>query len=196
VLIHTVVPAESTAMPGTNKKVLACTLDFVERRPDAARALIRTVLEAARHLDTAEGRGEAAAILARPDMVDVPQDLIEGRLHGRYLDGLGNAWQDAHPMAFFDGGRVTFPWLSDGMWFMTQHYRWGMLAEHPDYLAVASRVNQVGLYREAADQVGVSLPDGVMRRSVLIDGRPWDGSDPAAYAEGFEISSRHQLEAA
>lgn len=182
--------------PDHPEKVLACTLDFVERQPDAARALIRTVLEAARYLDTVEGRGEAAAILARSDVVDVPQDLIEGRLHGRYLDGRGNAWQDEHPMAFFDDGRVTFPWLSDGMWFMTQHYRWGMLAEHPDYLAVASQVNQIGLYREAADQVGVHLPQGVMRSSVLMDGRPWDGSAPVAYAEGFEISGRHLLEAA
>ena len=31
----------------------------------------------------------------------------------------------------------------------------------------------------------VDVPDGAMRRSTLIDGRVWDGSDPAGYAASF-----------
>ena len=92
-------------------------------------------------------------------------------------------------MSFFDDGQVNFPWLSDGMWFLTQHYRWGMLDRHPDYLAVARQVNQIDLYREAADQIGVAAPESDMRGAILMDGHAWDGSDPAAYAEGFEIDA-------
>ncbi|EGH18821.1 hypothetical protein Pgy4_38261, partial [Pseudomonas savastanoi pv. glycinea str. race 4] len=48
-----------------------------------------------------------------------------------------------------------YPWLSDGMWFMTQFRRWGLLREDPDYLAVASRVQQLDLYRQAAVALGI-----------------------------------------
>jgi hypothetical protein len=40
-------------------------------------------------------------------------------------------------------------------------------------------VNRVGLYREAAALAGVAAPDGLLRSSVLIDGRVWNGRDPA-----------------
>lgn len=182
--------------PDHPEKVLACGRSFTEARPDQARALVMAVLEAARYLDTPQGRSEAAQLLAGPDFINVPVDLIEGRLHGQYLDGLGRAWQDDHAMSFFDDGRVTFPWLSDGMWFLTQHYRWGMLANHPDYLAVARQVNRVDLYREAADQIGVAIPQADMRGAILMDGHVWDGSDPATYAEGFEFHGNGYLEAA
>jgi nitrate/nitrite transport system substrate-binding protein len=190
------VAATQQVWPDHPEKVLACTRAFADDRPDAARALIMAVLEAARHLDTAQGRHEAAAILAAPEFINTAEELIADRLRGRYQDGLGRSWQDDHPIAFFGDGEVSYPWLSDGMWFLTQHYRWGMLAEHPDYRAVAAGVNRTELYREAAAAVGVTVPDGAMRHSILLDGKPWDGRDPAAYAEGFALSGRVYREAA
>lgn len=52
---------------------------------------------------------------------------------GEYDNGLGRRWQDAHPMRFWAGGEVSFPWLSDGMWFLTQFRCWGLLKQAPDY---------------------------------------------------------------
>jgi hypothetical protein len=43
----------------------------------------------------------------------------------------------------------------------------------------------VALYREAAELSGTPLPAGLMRSSVLMDDKPWDGSDPAGYAASF-----------
>lgn len=173
--------------PDHPEKVLACAQRYVDTCPDQARALIMAVLEAARYLESEAGRREAAPILAAADFIDVPVDLIAGRLLGHYQDGIGQAWQDGHAIRFFADGEVNFPWLSDGMWFLTQHFRWGMLTSHPDYLAVARRVNQLALYREAALQIGVGVPDTEMRSSTLIDGGVWDGRDPVAYAEGFAV---------
>ncbi|MBS0310438.1 MAG: nitrate ABC transporter substrate-binding protein, partial [Proteobacteria bacterium] len=79
--------------------------------------------------------------------------------------------------------------LSDGMWFLTQHKRWGLLKEHPDYLGVAKKVNKIALYKEAATQVKVPLPKSEMRTSKLIDGTVWDGRDPAKYADSFKIKA-------
>jgi nitrate/nitrite transport system substrate-binding protein len=90
-------------------------------------------------------------------------------------------------MKFFNDGAVTFPYLSDGMWFLTQHKRWGLIKEHPDYLAVAKQINQIDLYKQAASQLGVSVPKEALRSAKLIDGTVWDGRDPKKYAESFKV---------
>lgn len=73
------------------------------------------------------------------------------------------------------------------MWFMTQFRRWGLLREDPDYLGVARQVQQLGLYRQAAEALGITTKDQDMRSSQLIDGKIWDGSDPAGYARSFRL---------
>ncbi|MDB5776420.1 MAG: NMT1-like family protein, partial [Herbaspirillum sp.] len=90
-------------------------------------------------------------------------------------------------MKFYNDGLVNFPYLSDGMWFMTQHRRWGLLKEDPDYLAVAKKVNRIDLYKEAAAMTKTPVPKDAMRASKLLDGAVWDGKDPKAYAASFKI---------
>jgi nitrate/nitrite transport system substrate-binding protein len=130
----------------------------------------------------------AAAISTQP-FVDVPVDAIEDRILGRYDNGLGRTWRDPHPMRFFGDGAVNFPYPSDGMWFLTQFRRWGLLPEHPDYAAVAAQVNQVALYREAAASLGVPAPAEPLRSARLIDGKTWTGRDPRAFAQSFAIAA-------
>jgi nitrate/nitrite transport system substrate-binding protein len=132
-------------------------------------------------------RQAAAEVLASPAYVNVARELIEPRLHGEYEDGLGNSWSDPNGLQFYGDGEVNFPYLSDAMWFMSQHRRWGLLQQEPDYRRVAEEVNRVALYRGAAALAGAPVPPSMMRSSTLIDGRHWDGSDPAAYASSFQI---------
>jgi nitrate/nitrite transport system substrate-binding protein len=90
-------------------------------------------------------------------------------------------------MKFFNDGAVNFPYLSDGMWFLTQHKRWGLIKDHPDYLGVAKQINQIALYKDVASAMKISVPKSEMRSSKLIDGVVWDGTNPAKYADGFKI---------
>ena len=62
-----------------------------------------------------------------------------------------------------------------------------LLKDHPDYLAVAKRVNRIDIYKEAATAAKAPLPKSDMRVSKLIDGVVWDGKDPKKYADGFKI---------
>jgi nitrate/nitrite transport system substrate-binding protein len=62
-----------------------------------------------------------------------------------------------------------------------------LLREDPDYLAIARQVQQLALYGEAAQALGVAVPKAPMRSSQLIDGKVWDGSDPVGYAHGFKL---------
>lgn len=175
--------------PDHPEKILATRAEWVKSNPNSARALTAAVLEAARWIDASDdNRRETAAVLAQRAWINTKVETLEGRMLGHYQNGLGQSWQDAHPMRFFHDGAVSFPWLSDGMWFLTQMKRWGMLCADPDYLAVARQVNRIDIYKQAASAVGnVALPQSDMRSSTLADGKTWDGSDPAAYAASFAL---------
>ncbi|WP_095165466.1 CmpA/NrtA family ABC transporter substrate-binding protein [Pseudomonas sp. Irchel 3H3] len=174
--------------PDHPEKVLGCTRAFVEQYPNTARALVMAILEASRFIEQSpENRRSTAQLLSAADYLDTPADNIAPRLLGDYADGLGNRWQDPHPLRFHGHGEVNMPYLSDGMWFMTQFRRWGLLRDDPDYLGVARQVQQLGLYRDAAGALGITADSHEMRSSQLIDGKIWDGADPAAYARGFSL---------
>ncbi|WP_312278623.1 CmpA/NrtA family ABC transporter substrate-binding protein [Kosakonia cowanii] len=175
--------------PDHPEKVLGTTSAWVSANGNAARALTAAVLEASRWIDASdENRRETAKTIAARAYINTAVETIEGRMLGHYEDGLGKTWQDAHAMRFFNDGAVSYPWLSDGIWFLTQQKRWGLLKSDPDYLAVARQINRSELYKQAATAVGgISVPTSSMRSSTLIDGKVWDGSDPAAYANSFAI---------
>ncbi|WP_271105477.1 CmpA/NrtA family ABC transporter substrate-binding protein [Pseudomonas tohonis] len=173
--------------PDHPEKVLGVTAVFAEAYPNTARALTMAVLEASRFIEQSEeNRRGTAQLISGAEYVDAPLSAIEPRFLGHYRDGLGNAWEDAHPLRFFDDGRVNMPYLSDGIWFMTQFRRWGLLRDDPDYLGVARQVQRLDLYRQAAEALGIEVP-GPMRSATLMDGVTWDGSDPAGYARGFRL---------
>ncbi len=177
--------------PDHPEKVLGASLDFVRAHPNTCRALVAAVLEASRWIDASDANRRAMAeIVSAAPYVNTDKAAILPRILGRYEDGNGGTWQDGHPLRFHQDGAANYPWLSDGTWFMTQFRRWGLLKSDPDYLAVAQQVTQTRLYREAAELAGVAVPDGQLRSSTLIDGRVWDGSDPAGYAASFALHQR------
>ncbi|HAT30747.1 MAG TPA: nitrate transporter [Janthinobacterium sp.] len=171
-------------------KALATSLAFARRYPNTCRALIAAVLDAGKWIDaSAENRAQMARVVAAEQYVNVDVELIEARVQGHYQNGAGRSWEDPNSLKFCRDGAVNFPYLSDGMWFMTQHRRWGLLDEEPDYLAVATAVSQIDLYRDAAALTGTALPAGALRSSTLLGGKVWDGSAPAAYAASFDIGA-------
>jgi nitrate/nitrite transport system substrate-binding protein len=169
------------------EKILGTTAEWVQKNPNTARALIMAVLDASRYIDTMSNRTAVSKIIAAKSYVNTDVASIDGRMHGVYDNGNGRKWTDANYMKFYNNGLVNYPYLSDGMWFMTQHKRWGLLKSDPDYLAEAKKINQIQLYTEAATQLKVPVPKSPMRSSKLIDGVVWDGKDPVKYANSFKI---------
>lgn len=174
--------------PEHPEKVLGTTADFVARYPNTARAVTAAVLEASRWIDASDAnKQKMAETIPGKAYVNTSVDAISGRILGHYTNGLGKQWDDPHHMKFYDEGKVNFPYLSDGMWFLTQHKRWGLLKAHPDYLKVATAINRIDLYKQAAAASKTPVPASPMRSSKLIDGVVWDGQNPARYADGFKI---------
>ena len=174
--------------PEHPEKVLGTTGDFVKKYPNTARAVIMAVLEASRWIDAGLiNKNKMAETIADKAYVNTGVDAINQRILGRYQNGLGKTWDDPNYMKFYNDGAVNFPYLSDGMWFLTQHKRWGLLKEHPDYLKVATEINRIDIYKQAAAATKTPVPASPMRSSKLIDGVVWDGKEPAKYADSFKV---------
>jgi nitrate/nitrite transport system substrate-binding protein len=171
------------------EKTLGTTAEFVQKNPNTARAMVAAILDAGKYIDVMANRKKVSEIIADKSYVNCPVDVIDQRLEGNYDNGIGKQWKDPDYMKFYNEGTVNFPYLSDGMWFLTQHKRWGLLKEDPDYLAVAQKVNQIEIYRQAAAMTKTPVPKDALRTSKLIDGVVWDGKNPKAYAAGFKIKA-------
>ena len=170
------------------EKVLGTSAEWVKKYPNTARALTAAILDAGRWIDASlSNKQKMAETIADKSYVNTSVDVINQRILGRYQNGLGKTWDDPNYMKFFNDGSVNFPYLSDGMWFMTQHKRWGLLKADVDYAAVATSVNQIKLYTEAATMAKVSVPKSPLHTAKLIDGSVWDGKNPKAYADSFKI---------
>jgi nitrate/nitrite transport system substrate-binding protein len=165
---------------------------FTKNYPNTARAVTAAILEAGKWIDASlANKQKMAETIADKSYVNTSVDAINQRILGRYQNGLSGSsaktWDDPNYMKFSGDGAVNFPYVSDGMWFITQHKRWGLIKEHPDYLAIAKQINQVDIYKQAATAAKVSVPKELMRSSKLIDGVVWDGKDPKKYADGFKV---------
>jgi nitrate/nitrite transport system substrate-binding protein len=172
------------------EKVLGTTAEFANKNPNTARAVTAAILEASKWIDAGlQNKLKMAETIAARSYVNTSVDAINQRILGRYQNGLGKTWDDPNHMKFFNDGAVNFPYLSDGMWFLTQHKRWGLIKDHPDYLALAKQINRVDIYKQAATATKTALPKSDMRSSKLIDGAVWDGTNPAKYADSFRIKA-------
>ena len=170
----------SEVWPDHPEKVLASRRDFVTRYPNTARALVQTMLEACRWLDDDVHRVEISRRLAADEFVGVPAGLIAPRLIAAGSD------EKRRAVKFFADGVVNYPHPAEGVWFFAQYARWGMAEWRDDFARIASEVNQVELYCEAAANVGVSVCAD-SPSAVLVDGRVWDGKADLAYMQGFSI---------
>jgi nitrate/nitrite transport system substrate-binding protein len=171
------------------EKVLGTTGEFATKYPNTARALTAAILDASKYIDVMANRKKVAETIADKAYVNCPVDVIDERLQAKYDNGAGKKWIDADYMKFYNDGVASYPYLSDGMWFLTQHKRWGLLKDDPDYLAVAKQINQTAIYKDAAALAKVPVPKSDFRTSKLIDGTVWDGKDPKKYAASFKIKA-------
>jgi nitrate/nitrite transport system substrate-binding protein len=172
------------------EKVLGTTAEFAKKYPNTARAVTAAILEAGKWIDAGlQNKMKMAETIADKAYVNTSVDVINQRILGRYQNGLGKTWDDKNHMKFYADGNATFPYLSDGMWFLTQHKRWGLLKDHPDYLTVAKQINHIDIYKQAATASKTPVPKDVLRTSKFMDGVVWDGKDPKKYADSFKVKA-------
>ena len=126
--LGTTVATKFSIWNNSPEKVLGVTRDWAEAHPATHRALVGALIEAARWLDIAEHRAEAAQIMVDNGWVQAPADTIRASL----------AWQEDGLL--FHRHAATFPWRSHAIWFALQMLRWRQCWASPDLGALAREV--------------------------------------------------------
>jgi nitrate/nitrite transport system substrate-binding protein len=173
------------------EKVLGCTEAFAHAHPRTCAALIAGTLEACRWLDDLKNRPEAAEIIGKTEYVNCKPETIRDRMLGKYVLAPGASVTDEPDYMKFLDNNASVPYLSHAVWFMTQHRRWGMLADKLDYAAEARRIMRHDLYTEGCKLAGISSPEQMESRGkeTLFDGTVFDPADPEGYAQQFKVKN-------
>lgn len=173
------------------EKALGMRADWVEKNPNAARALLMAVMEAQQWCDAIANKDEMATILGRRQWFNVPTADIVGRLKGDINYGNGRVAKGTDLYMKFSAGGVSFPFKSHDAWFITEDIRWGKFEPTIDVNSLIAKVNRADLWRDAAKQLGVAATDIPVTDSrgveTFFDGRTFDPANPAAYLKSLAI---------
>ncbi|MCO4319467.1 ABC transporter substrate-binding protein [Phyllobacterium sp. 21LDTY02-6] len=173
------------------EKSLGMRADWVEKHPNAAKALLMAVMEAQQWADAPANKDELAAIVGKRAWFNVPPKDIAGRLKGEYDYGSGRVEDSSPHLMKFWRDHASYPFQSHDKWFLTENIRWGKFAPDTDIDALVAQVNREDLWRAAAKDLGVAaadIPSGTSRGvETFFDGKTFDPGDPQAYLDSLAI---------
>lgn len=183
-------------------KIFAVTKAWADKNPNTLLAITKALIRAGLWLDANNGanRKEAAQILSRPEYVGADVRVISKSLLNSFEYGKGDV-RNAPNFNVFSRGFASYPFVSDGVWTLTQMRRWGQIEQKPDswYADTAKKVNRVDIYMKAAQlliEEGKAKPadfpamdsDGYRASwKSKLDGIEFDAKQPNAYVEKFAI---------
>jgi len=181
--------------PNHPEEYFAMKAEWVDKHPNATKALLKAVMEAQQWCDVAENRKELAEILSRREYFNISTDILLPPLQGKYAMGDGQTPIDdvkKGPLFWKDGmGSVSYPYQSHDTWFLTENMRWGMLPATTDVKALIGKVNREDLWREAAKELGIADADIPKEKTrgveTFFDGIKFDANDPMAYIKSLKI---------
>lgn len=165
------------------EKALVFNPEFVAANKDQVKAIMKAVLEAAAYVDDPKNKDEVAKIIGKASYVNASADVIDARLSGDYdLGGtLGQKKFTDDAMKFYDGGKVSLPRYSYGIWFQAQYARFypDKMVGAEDFLAVSKKLILQDLYLEVAKEMKIAVPDDDMKPITMkLDGVVFDPKKP------------------
>ena len=165
---------------------------YVDKYPNAAKALLLAVMEAQMWCEKMENRAETAAICAKRQWINVPVEDVTDRFKGKFDYGLPGkvVEQSPHIMRYW-ADQASYPFQSHDHWFITEDIRWGKYEPGFDSKALIKKVNREDMWREAAKELGVpaaDIPTSTSRgKETFFDGKVFDPENPAAYLKSLSI---------
>ncbi|MGI3129653.1 CmpA/NrtA family ABC transporter substrate-binding protein [Halopseudomonas pachastrellae] len=186
------------------EKVFGVSQAWADENPNTHIAVVKALIRAAAWLDADNNanRGEAVEILSQPAYVGADAEVIANSMTGTFEYEKGDVREVPDFNVFFRYN-ATYPYYSDAIWYLTQMRRWGQIdSAQPDswYMDVAKKVYRPDIYAQAAKELidEGKLPAGAFpdfasetgfkpATSEFIDGVSYDGTQPNAYLQQFEI---------
>lgn len=170
------------------EKVCAFTEEFAEKNPKTVKAVLKALHEASVWLDDLANRPEQAKIVSAASYINCPEEIILGRMLGKYDYGDGRVEEDPNYM-IFSQRNCNYPQEKYCTWWLSQFRRWGMVEGAPDYAEVAKQVMRSDIYEEAMKELGYTHAGANMEPETLFDGVTFDPAKPEEYAASFAIKS-------
>jgi nitrate/nitrite transport system substrate-binding protein len=173
------------------EKALAMRAAWVDKHPNATRALMMAVMEAQQWCEKLENKDELAAIVGKRQWFNVPVPDIIGRLKGDVNYGNGRIEKATRHYMKFWSEHASYPFKSHDAWFITEDIRWGKFEPATDIKALVNKVNRDDVWRDAAKTLGVTaadIPPASSRgKETFFDGKVFDPENPAAYLKSLSI---------
>ncbi|AAK89514.2 bicarbonate-binding protein [Agrobacterium tumefaciens] len=176
---------------GHPEKALGMRADWVEKNPNATKALLMAVMEAQQWCDEMANKEEMSTILGKRQWFNVPPKDVLGRLKGNINYGNGRVLENTGLQMKFWQDHASYPFHSHDSWFITENIRWGKFAPDTDVKALVAKVNREDIWRAAAKDLGVAdLPASTSRgKETFFDGKVFDPENPSAYLESLSIKA-------
>lgn len=176
---------------GHPEKALGMRADWVEKNPNATKALLMAVMEAQQWCDEMANKEEMSTILGKRQWFNVPPKDVLGRLKGNINYGNGRVLENTGLQMKFWQDHASYPFHSHDSWFITENIRWGKFAPDTDVKALVAKVNREDIWRAAAKDLGVTdLPASISRgKETFFDGKVFDPENPSAYLESLSIKA-------
>jgi nitrate/nitrite transport system substrate-binding protein len=174
------------------EKALVVNKAFSEVKKADLKKIMKAILEAQKWLDEPANRIEAATILGQQKYVNAPAEVIKGRLTGTYKQGCGlpNFVYTDDNMKFFDGGLVSFPRKSHGMFFLASYMRYGMMTTEANYKEVTDKLILSDLYAEVAKEAGIAIPEDMKPFDITILKKTFDPANPSVFAKPLALAAK------
>jgi len=173
------------------EKAFAMRADWVEKHPQAAKAITMAIIEAQQWCDDPANTKEMCEIISKREWLKIdPQDIL-GRAQGNIDFGNGRKVENSPVAMKFWRDNASYPYKSHDTWFVTEDIRWGYIPADTDIKALVDKVNREDIWREAAkalnvpaDQIPTSTSRGV---ETFFDGVKFDPENPQAYLDSLKI---------
>jgi nitrate/nitrite transport system substrate-binding protein len=165
--------------------------DWVDANPNAAKALLKAIMEAQIWCDKMENKEELSRILAQKQWINCNVEDLLPRNKGEINYGDGKPAKKGEFMKYWVD-HASFPYKSHDKWFLAETRRWGYLPNGVDYDKVVNEVNRADLWRECAKEIGreADIPASDSRGvETFFDGVSFDPADPEAYLAKLKIKN-------
>ena len=185
------------------EKVFVMTKKFVEENPNTAIAVTKALIRAGKWLDTPGNRDEAVKILSMSQYVGADEVVLANSMTGTFEYEKGDK-REMQDFNVFYRYNATYPFYSDGVWFLTQMRRWGQIPEEKPaawYDAKIKEIYRPDIWKKAADLLvteglipatDIPTTDGYKPATTeFIDGKSYNAKDPIGYINSFKIGNKN-----
>lgn len=187
------------------EKVFVMRKEFVDMYPNTAKAITKALIRAGKWLDDPANRPTAVGILSRQEYVGADSVVIANSMIGTFEFEKGDKRSLPDFNVFFKYN-ATYPFYSDGVWFLTQMRRWGQITEAKPadwYASTIQKIYRPDVWEAAAKELlaqgylsesDIPVTDGYKPATTdFIDGTKYDGKDPIGYLNSFKIGNKDQI---